>query len=245
MYVKLIVRYRYLSTQRVLLVSIQVYDDGAPPAIGQNYTLICNATGFTDATFSWERDGTELINYTSSTLTFSPLELSDAGRYTCIVNNISSFSDYKNVTLTGTQSNNYSNNIKHYYNNITIRYFNALASVPAPVSVNFTSDKPNPIRPYGSNITLICIVELNSTANLSALMVNVTFIKNYSSLNAFSQGKMTDVATYTFTTELESFKRNSSGNYNCTVTVSPHIHHPLIDHSTVTEMVKLSTGTAT
>ena len=56
--------------------------------VGQDYTLTCqvNAGGETVTyVYQWIKDGTEITNATSATLSFSSLAATDSGDYTCRV----------------------------------------------------------------------------------------------------------------------------------------------------------------
>ena len=64
--------------------SVQISDGGATPTAGQSYTLTCSASGASVTTYQWRKDGT-VLSETRPTLSFTPLRLSDAGRYTCEV----------------------------------------------------------------------------------------------------------------------------------------------------------------
>ena len=74
-------------------------DGGATPVMGQRYILTCTAIGATFTTYRWRRDGAVISDETGSTLTFSPLRLSDAGQYSC--GNGTLFSNIKTITLQG------------------------------------------------------------------------------------------------------------------------------------------------
>ena len=66
-------------------------DDTDVVSAGQSYTLTCTFIGsLTNAvnvgiTYQWKKDGAVMPSKTESTLTFSSIKLSDAGRYTCEV----------------------------------------------------------------------------------------------------------------------------------------------------------------
>ena len=54
---------------------------------GQNYVLICAASGGGSMTYTymWLKDGSVVSGQMSSTYSFSPLNLTDSGRYSCRV----------------------------------------------------------------------------------------------------------------------------------------------------------------
>ena len=73
-------------------MSVQITDDGTTPTAGENYLLICRVSGAEDLnptiTYRWTKnsgsDQTQ-VGTSSSTLSFTPLRLSDAASYVCEV----------------------------------------------------------------------------------------------------------------------------------------------------------------
>ena len=65
-------------------VSVRLTGSSATPTVGENYTLNCAVSGATVTTYQWRKDGV-VLSELGSTLSFSPLRLSHAGRYTCSV----------------------------------------------------------------------------------------------------------------------------------------------------------------
>ena len=69
-------------------ISVQITASG-PPLLGQNsYSLTCGVTGAENLnpsiTYQWTKNnGTLAVGADPHVLSFSPLRLSDAGRYTC------------------------------------------------------------------------------------------------------------------------------------------------------------------
>ena len=90
--------------------------------------------------------------------------------------------------------------------------------VPTPTSVSVTSDQPNPIRPFGSTVTLTCTVVL--AEYIEGLSVNT----EWTGPNEFSENGMAQrigsTTTYTSTAMVSSFGRDQSGDYTCTATVN-------------------------
>ena len=83
---------------------------GGSPMLGQNYTLTCSFFATCNLcphiTYQWTKNNGTLIRLETetSTLSFSPLRLSDAGQYTCqAISNIFYFSDDITVPATGSQ----------------------------------------------------------------------------------------------------------------------------------------------
>ena len=113
--------------------------------------------------------------------------------------------------------------------------------VPAPNSVEVISNKPNPIRPVGSNVTLICTVELDSETNLSMLMVDVQLSRDGTPLTLTDQSQ--NGTTFTYTIQLDSFGRNDSGDYNCNASVRSQTFTTYLENSLIImNNIKVSTG---
>ena len=71
--------------------------------MGESYTLTCAVSGATATSYQWRKDGV-VLSELGSTLSFSPLRLSHAGRYTCNVTvNENLYTLDENVTLTSMQ----------------------------------------------------------------------------------------------------------------------------------------------
>ena len=90
-------------------------------------------------------------------------------------------------------------------------------TVPAPTSVTVTSNSNNPIRPIGSDVTLTCTVNLNSSVD-----VPVTVNTVWSGPRGFrmSREAIGNNTIQTSTLNVSLFGRNNSGVYNCTATIS-------------------------
>ena len=115
-------------------------------------------------------------------------------------------------------------------------------TVPAPSSVTVTSDKPNPIRPIGSNVTLICTVELSPAVDVPITVSTIWTGPNGALFpnDSDSEAVMENHTVYTSTVTFSSFGKEQSGNYTCTASVNSLI--PFVDdsnsttNSTVTEV---------
>ena len=87
-----------------------------------------------------------------------------------------------------------------------------------------TSDPVSPIRPVGSDVNLICMVELSPSVAMLDTLVTVNTV--WTGPNEFTVPGDTarplsgSTTTYTSTAIVSSFKRDQSGVYTCTATVS-------------------------
>ena len=84
------------------------------------------------------------------------------------------------------------------------------------------SDPVSPIQPLGSDVTLICTVELDPAivqSDLSLLMVDAQLSRDGTPLAL--TGPTVTGTTFTYTIQLDSFGRSDSENYTCTATVRP------------------------
>ena len=78
-------------------ITAEVVLPGDPPAAGQSYSLMCTVTGAdslnSTINYQWFKTtpSRTQVGTNSLTLTFDPLDLSDAGQYECIVSASSPF----------------------------------------------------------------------------------------------------------------------------------------------------------
>ena len=103
-------------------------------------------------------------------------------------------------------------------------YYFLLHEVPELSSVVVTSNKPNPIRPVGSNVMLTCTVELSPAVDVPVTVYTVWTGPDGLELmtngpDVDSNTTYTGNTTYTSSIMIISFGRNDSGNYTCTATV--------------------------
>lgn len=100
------------------------------------------------------------------------------------------------------------------------------STVPAPESIATVSNKPNPIRPIGSTVTLSCIVELSPAVDVP---VNVNIqLRDPAGRTLTTTLPLVSGSSYTATAMISSFGRSQSGIYTCTVNVSPILASPFI-----------------
>ena len=104
-----------------------------------------------------------------------------------------------------------------------------------------TSLPGTPVRPVGSTVTLTCTVRLNN--NSGVIDIPVTVNTELIGPNGFSENRMAQrmgsASTYTSTAMVSSFRRDQSGNYTCTATVSSRfsLNFVLSTSDSVTNMV--------
>ena len=114
--------------------------------------------------------------------------------------------------------------------------------VPAPVSVVINSDKPNPIRPVGSNVTLSCIVEVHPALHVKTMLAaNIYLINPMGSLLDTTSPSISG-STYTSTATVDSFERGKSGEYNCTANTVSYFSQYLIESKSLSQVLTLTTG---
>ena len=58
-----------------------------PVRAGTSITLRCKATGYPTPEYQWVKDGTVLPDGVDEELTFDSADMSDSGKYVCIVSN--------------------------------------------------------------------------------------------------------------------------------------------------------------
>ena len=82
------------------LVSVSITDDEATPTLGQCYVLTCSVFEANVTNYQWIKYEVIILNETRPTLSFQPLELSDAGLYTCVIDvNATSYNSSIGITL--------------------------------------------------------------------------------------------------------------------------------------------------
>lgn len=109
-----------------------------------------------------------------------------------------------------------------------------------------SSSTPNPVRPIGSAVTLMCTVqvELNQAVDVPMTLSTVWTGPNGFTTTNTSQPDMT---TYTSTALINTFGRNNSGIYTCAATLrltSSSTNIYLINGSTTSDSVRVTTGEA-
>ena len=115
--------------------------------------------------------------------------------------------------------------------------------VPDPLSVIVTSSLGSIVL-NGSNVTINCTVELDpaiTESELALLMVDAQLSRDGTPL---ALGDPTVIGTtFTFTTQLHSFRRTDSGNYTCNATIRPHpASSYLTGRGTLLNTTRITTG---
>ena len=88
-------------------------------------------------------------------------------------------------------------------------------AVPAPISVMLLSSIPNPIPPFGSDVTLTCAVELSPAVDIP-VTINVVLTRPDGFMRAsIAQSVMGSSTNYTSTFMISPFGRSDSGIYVC------------------------------
>ena len=92
-----------------------------------------------------------------------------------------------------------------------------------PFSVTVSSNPVSPILTLGSNVTLTCTVELSPTVDVPVTVSTAWngpagFLTNQTAQPFFNV--LGNTVNYRSIARVRSFRRNQSGNYTCTATVS-------------------------
>ena len=89
-----------------------------------------------------------------------------------------------------------------------------------PLSIIVTSNKSNPIRPVGSDVTLSCAVELSPLVDVPVTVYTVWTGPDDFMTHSDTIQSIVNATNYTSTTMISPFGSDQSGNYTCTVTIS-------------------------
>jgi hypothetical protein len=90
--------------------------------------------------------------------------------------------------------------------------------VSAPKLISVTSNPTSPIRPIGSAVTLMCTVVLNSAVDVP-VTVNI-YLSDPTGNPLITTTPSVSGSNYTSTAMVNSFGRDDSGLYMCTVSTS-------------------------
>ena len=102
-----------------------------------------------------------------------------------------------------------------------------------------TSSHPNPIRPYGSTVTLTCVVELSPLVDV---VVNVSTVwSGPAGFMATNSVTLMGSTTTNINTTVNSFGIEQSGVYNCTAVISSRNAY-LVDSDPLSGTVRITTS---
>ena len=121
-----------------------------------------------------------------------------------------------------------------------------LFAVPAPVSLMLASNVPNPIPPFGSDVTLTCTASLSIESGIDIpLNVNFELLRT----DPASGSPLTTTppsvsgSTYTTTAMISSVSRSDSGVYTCRASINSTNANAFISGSnTESHSVRVTTG---
>ena len=105
-----------------------------------------------------------------------------------------------------------------------------------------SSSIPNPIPPFGSDVTLICAVELSPAVDIPVTVNTVLTTDEGFMRTSTAQPVMGSITNYTAIFMISSFRRSDSGLYACSATVSLTSNAYISDSSTVTHTIRVTTG---
>ena len=115
-----------------------------------------------------------------------------------------------------------------------------LSAVPAP-TVTLSSSIPNPIPPFGSNVTLTCTVELSPAVDIP---VNVNIQLSDPAEDPLATTPLSvSGSNHTTTAMITSFGRSDSGVYTCRATVNSVSTNTFISDSNIeSHSMRVTTG---
>ena len=115
-------------------------------------------------------------------------------------------------------------------------------AVPAP-TVTLSSSIPNPVPPFGSNVTLTCAVELSPAVDIP-VTVNTELTGDEGFMRtSTAESVMGSLTNYASTFLISPFGRSNSGLYTCSATVSLSSTNAYISgSSTAIHSLRVTTG---
>ena len=105
-----------------------------------------------------------------------------------------------------------------------------------------SSSIPNPIPPFGFNVTLTCTVELSPAVDVPVIVNTVLTTSEGFSNTRTAQLVMGSLTNYAVTFMIFSFGRSNSGFYTCGAAVSLVSNTHIINSSIVFHSVRVTTG---
>ena len=105
-----------------------------------------------------------------------------------------------------------------------------------------SSSVPNPIPPFGLDITLTCAVELSQTLEVPVIVNTMLTTPAGFTTTSTAQPVMGSLINYTTEFMISAFRRNESGLYACGATVSLPSYSYMNESNSVTHSVRVTTG---
>ena len=105
-----------------------------------------------------------------------------------------------------------------------------------------SSSIPNPIPPFGSDVNLICAVELNPAVDIPVTVNTVLTTDEGFTHTSTAQPVMGSSTNYTTTFIINSFGRSNSGLYICSATISLPSNAYISDSSAASHSLRVTTG---
>ena len=88
-------------------ITVTIINDNTSRIVGESYVLTCRVFGAENLhptiTYQWMKNGGQIVGTNFSTLSFTPVRLSDAANYSCMVTIVSSYLT-ASVTAVASQS---------------------------------------------------------------------------------------------------------------------------------------------
>ena len=105
-----------------------------------------------------------------------------------------------------------------------------------------SSSIPNPIPPFGSDVTLTCAVELSQAVDVPVTVNTVLTTDEGFTRTSTAQQVMGSSTNYASEFTISPFRRSDSGLYICTATVSLPSNTYISNSSTATHSLRVTTG---
>ena len=106
-----------------------------------------------------------------------------------------------------------------------------------------SSSIPNPIPPFGSNVTLTCTVELSPAVDVPVTVNTALTDPNGFMRASTAQPVMGSIANYAAAYMISSFGRSNSGIHDCSAhLVSMPTNTYISDSSTLRHSIRVTTG---
>ena len=157
---------------------------------GQTVTFTVGATGISDPTYQWQKNGSNLNGQTNATLTINNANVNDAGSYSVIVSNAVSFVTSTSATLTvGNTAPSLSPVVNQTVNvGVTANLANVATDpdVPPPTLAFSQIAGPGSVNPSTGLFTWRPPVASSGTSNYISVVVTDNGSPNLSATNNFA-----------------------------------------------------------